>query len=118
VNHFDDFMTRTDRSSIRARQEVIKVNHSYSQNYGNFVGVRGCDACDGRDNAATYRVRTVKLSGVKVYYSPQSQVRRLRWEDEKRVVLIDFLCIPNGTGGKVNEMVCELATSILRHRTS
>ena len=61
-------------------------------------------------------MRTGKLSSVKVY-SPQSQVKRLRWEDEKRVVLIEFLCIPNGTGGKVNEMACELATSILRHRT-
>ena len=45
-------------------------------------------------------MRTV--SSVQVY-SPQSQGRRLRWEDEKRVVLIDFLCIPNGTGGMVNE---------------
>ena len=42
-------------------------------------------------------------------------MKRLRWEDKKHVVLIEFLCIPNGTGGKVNEMACELATSILCH---
>ena len=59
-------------------------------------------------------MRTGKLSSVKVY-SPQSQVKRLRWEDEKCVILIEFLYIPNGTSGKVNKMACELAMSILHH---